>query len=580
MTRTLQAYLLARLEREPESRAVAFLNERGDHTWQTFGSVLAQAAGQAAMLADAGLKRGGVCVIVLTNGETSARLVTACLLMGAVPLLIAPPSLQTEGAFSSLGRIIEGIVRKTRPAVIVVDDALAAGAEAFEVPAGHARPVVMAHGRLESRTGDPTVFAAVGETDIAGMQLTSGTTGFPKVCVWQQDRVIAALEGMAAAMGLNQQDLLLNWTPLYHDMGLVNNFFLCMALGLPLALMKPTDFVRNPALWLRSLSALKATTTWSPNFGFALATQRCKVEDLAGVDLSHVRGFWNAAERIHYDTMIGFHERFKPLGVRFESLKTNFGCAENVGGATFSDPNGRFVYERVDSAAFLAQRVATLAAEGDQSRAVMVVSAGKGHPTLKVKILDDDGAVLPDGAIGEIALDSPSRMLGYLDDPEATSHALSGDLLRTGDLGYLRGGEVFWVGRVQERINVRGVKMDPSDLEPILFSVKGLRPGCFAAFGLDDAAAGTQRIVIVAERRESWPGGSTELAEEIRSQVFLALGVSVDEVLFVREGTLTKTSSGKRRHRFIKDLYVGGRLAEHLSPPDAAAAERPQTSGA
>jgi acyl-CoA synthetase (AMP-forming)/AMP-acid ligase II len=135
-------------------------------------------------------------------------------------------------------------------------------------------------------------------------------------------------------------------------------------------------------------------------------------------------------------------------------------------------------------------------------------------------------------------------MNGYLDDPEATHQALAGQLLRTGDLGYLRGRELFWVGRVQERINVRGVKLDPSDLEPILFAIQGLRPGCFAAFGLDDATTGTQRIVIVTELRDTWRGVSTELVEEIRNQVFLTLG-SIDEVLPVREGTLTKTSSGK-----------------------------------
>ena len=85
-------------------------------------------------------------------------------------------------------------------------------------------------------------------------------------------------------MHVTPQDTFLNWTPLYHDMGLVNNFLLCMALGVPLGMMRPQDFVKDPALWLRGLHALGATVTWSPNFGFALAAQRVRAEDLARSD--------------------------------------------------------------------------------------------------------------------------------------------------------------------------------------------------------------------------------------------------------------------------------------------------------
>ena len=580
MTRTVQAYVLDRLERAPDRPAIAFLGARGDHAWLTLQEFASQASGDAAVLAAAGLARGGVCVVVLSNGETSARVVLACLMLGAVPLLIAPPSLQSEGAFSSLTRIIQGIVQKTRPHVIVLDDSLRTTVE-LGAAAGGRSPVLVVQSALGSHAADPASFASVGEADVAAMQLTSGTTGFPKICVWQQDRVIAALEGMAAAMRITRDDTCLNWTPLYHDMGLVNNFLLCLTAGVPLGLMSPLDFVRSPASWLRWLTMLRATVTWSPNFGYALAAQRSRDEDLAGVDLSHVQAFWNAAERIHYETLVAFQKRFEPYGLRRDALKTNFGCAENVGGATFTETGRGFVFERLDRRAFLEQRRA-VPADGleAESQAVVIVGAGKGHPQLSVHVLGEDETPLPDGHIGEIALETPSRMNGYLDDADATKQAFVGPLLRTGDLGYLRGGELFWVGRAQERINVRGVKMDPSDLEPILFGIPALRPGCFAAFGQDDAETGTQRIVLVAELRDAFHDAGDAVAEDIRERTFEALGVNVDEVVLVREGTLTKTSSGKRRHRFVKDLYETGRLANHVLPQAGGdLSPQPQTNG-
>ncbi|HIE70734.1 MAG TPA: fatty acyl-AMP ligase, partial [Planctomycetes bacterium] len=152
-------------------------------------------------------------------------------------------------------------------------------------------------------------------------------------------------------MGVADDDICFNWTPLYHDMGLVNNFFLSLSEGMPLALMSPIEFIRKPALWLRALQDTRATVTWSPNFGYAVAAQRIRNEDVEGVRLDHVRGFWNAAERIHYETVREFHKKFEHLGVSWSQLKTNFGCAENIGGATFTAPGTELLVERVDSAA-------------------------------------------------------------------------------------------------------------------------------------------------------------------------------------------------------------------------------------
>ena len=151
-------------------------------------------------------------------------------------------------------------------------------------------------------------------------------------------------------------------------------------------------------------------------------------------------------------------------------------------------------------------------------------------------------------------------MACYLGDARATRRATYGKLLRTGDLGYLRGSELFWVGRVTEGINVRGKQLDPSDFELVLVNVPGLRNGCFAAFGVDDAERGTQRVVIVAEVTESTSRSHTEITNEICSRVYRYLGVTIGDVVLVQKGTLTKTSSGKRRNRFFRKLYADRQL--------------------
>jgi fatty-acyl-CoA synthase len=321
--------------------------------------------------------------------------------------------------------------------------------------------------------------------------------------------------------------------------------------------MSPHEFAADPSRWLRGLSDSRATVTWSPNFGFALAAQRARDESLDGVRLDRVRAFWNAAERIHLSTILAFAERFAPFGVSLEALKTNFGCAENVGGATFSDPRGTFVVEHLDPDLLADGKAVPTAGNG---RSVPVVGVGRPYPGLKVQIRSPEGQTLPDGVIGEIVLDSPSRMKGYLGDPDASDQALVGEMLRTGDLGYQRDEEVFWVGRVKERITVSGRKYDPSDFEATLLTVPSLRPGRFAAFGVDDEREGTERLVIVAEVIEPLSRSLEDVRREIRRKVFLDIGVNVGEVLLVSSGSLAKTSSGKRRHNHYRAMYEEGAL--------------------
>jgi acyl-CoA synthetase (AMP-forming)/AMP-acid ligase II len=363
---------------------------------------------------------------------------------------------------------------------------------------------------------------------------------------------------MTAAMAVGDDDIFFNWTPLYHDMGLVNNYLTCLVSGIPLVLMSPHDYVKAPASWLRGLSDTRSTVTWSPNFGFAVASQRIQDDELEGVSLNHVRGFWNAAERIHLSTMLEFHRRFGPYGVSMDALKTNFGCAENVGGATFTEAGKPFSFEYVDGDLLLDKRIAQ-PIPAASPRAVPVVGAGMAHPLMEMSIRSRSGNALPDGHVGEVALDTPSAMVGYWGDSRSTETAFRYGALRTGDLGYMRDGELFWVGRVKERITVRGRKVDPSDFEPVLFDIAGLRKGCFAAFGVDEPATGTQRVVVVSEVIDNLRRSIDDLREQVGRSILEKLGLAA-EILLVPSGTLTKTSSGKRRHRHFRRAYDLGEL--------------------
>ncbi len=558
---SLQAEILARLSESPDGRCLCFYGARETVHWQSRSQLYCKSVAVAQQLRQEGVRPRDICIIVLPSGETSANVLLATLLLGAVPLLIAPPTL--VGGNLELRQTLHGVLRSARPRVVVCSPSIKSDVATFEGNFPATKFVFPPDVEGMEFKNEPFAPALPTLTDIAAMQLTSGTTAAPRVCVWDHKGVLAALDGMATAMSLSATDVCVNWTPLYHDMGLVNNFFLCLARGIPLVLLSPQKFARRPALWLRSLYQTAATITWSPNFGFALTVRKAQESELEGVRLDHVRAFWNAAERIHAETFDAFHSRFAPLGVRREALKTNFGCAENIGGATFSDANELPRCENIDRRLLDERGIARVSPAAKDAEKVVLVSAGASHPALNIRILSPRGRVLSDGRVGEICLDTPSRMLRYHENARETRHAFRGGLLHTGDLGYLRNGHLFWVGRVRERITIQGKKIDPSALESIFASTPGLREGCFAAFGIPDEQMGTERLIVVGEVRSPVTDSLKNLAAAISRKCFLELGITPADIVLVPSGTLAKTSSGKRRHRYFRKLYLDGSL-EHV----------------
>jgi acyl-CoA synthetase (AMP-forming)/AMP-acid ligase II len=565
---SLQGDILARVSEAPEHRCLCFYGGQKNLEWLSRQQVYARAVAAAEQLKRDGVRPGDVCLVVLPSSATAANMLLAILLLGAVPLLIAPPTL--VGGNLEVFETLRGAVRRTRPRVVICSCSMEPALTRLE----RSFPTTKFVFHVESQYGGTLngglepVFPR--SNDVAAMQLTSGTTAAPRICVWDHKAILAALDGMAAAMALSAADVCVNWTPLYHDMGMVNNFLLCLARGVPLVLLSPQEFVRRPVLWLHALSDSGATITWSPNFGFALTVRKAKDGELDGVRLDAVRSFWNAAERVHVQTLESFYRRFSALGVRREALKTNFGCAENIGGATFSALDQAPPCEYVDRTLLDEHGIAQISTAANDAGTVAIVSAGRAHPAVSVSILSPRGRVLADGYVGEICLQTPSRMLRYHQNARATRRALRGGLLHTGDLGYLRNGDLFWVGRLRERITIHGKKIDPSAFEQVLASTPGLREGCFVAFGVPDAHLGTERVIVVSEVHSSLSENLQELAATVCRRCFVQVGITPSDVILVQPGILAKTSSGKRRHRYFRGLYLAGALEQLRIPTNAA----------
>jgi acyl-CoA synthetase (AMP-forming)/AMP-acid ligase II len=283
------------------------------------------------------------------------------------------------------------------------------------------------------------------EDDIVLLQHSSGTTGLQKGVALSHRAVFNQLNAYGKALSFNENDVIVSWLPLYHDMGLIAGFLMPILSGIPLVLMSPFDWVRAPYRLMQSVSKYRGTLSWLPNFAYNFCAQKIRNRHMEGVDLSSWRAVINCSEPVRYESHKAFYDFFRNYGLKWEALQTSYAMAENVFGVTQSQLGNEPAVAELDRESFMAERVAKSPVEGRPSMKMM--SSGRPLENVKIKILDENGNDVPENVIGEVALQSDCMLTGYFNRPDITEKAFRDGWYLTGDYGFISNGEVFVSGR-------------------------------------------------------------------------------------------------------------------------------------
>jgi 1-acyl-sn-glycerol-3-phosphate acyltransferase len=395
--------------------------------------------------------------------------------------------------------------------------------------------------------------------DPALIQYTSGSTGDPKGVLLTHANVLANLRAIYEAIEVGPDDVGVSWLPLYHDMGLIACWLGALYFGIPIVLLPPLAFLARPVRWLRAIHAHGATLSGAPNFAFDLCARRIADEDLAGLDLRSWRVAFNGSESVSPETIERFTRRFAPYGFRREAMCPVYGLAEVSVDLTVS-PLGRGPrVEELSREPFERSRAVRPAAPGE-SAPVRFVSCGRPLPGHDVRVVDPSGRPVAERVEGGIEFRGPSVTPGYFRSPEATDAVRHDGWMDSGDLGYWSEGELFVTGRRKDLVIQAGRNVSPPEVEEIAAEVAGIRRGCVAAFGVPDPGIGTERLVVVAETRETDAAGRERLRAAVLDRVAAALGNPPDRVVVTGPGTVLKTPSGKIRRHATREAYLRGEL--------------------
>ena len=554
---TLVEALEWHVEAHPDRQHVLFYRTP-EHTEQlTYAGLKSAAMAICAGLGRRGLGQGQSVAIMLPTCLEFFHCYYGILLAGGVPVPLYPPARlsQLEDHLRRQAGILDSCLA---PILITVPEAkLVARFLEAEVASLHA--VVTPSELATDGAGAQPVPVALRPEDVAFIQYTSGSTGNPKGVVLMHANLLANIRAWGRAIRMDSTDVVVSWLPLYHDMGLIGTWLGSLYHASLLVLMSPLDFLARPERWLWAIHTHRGTATAAPNFAYELCLRRLHDDTLQGLDLSSWRLAANGAEPVSPDTIARFSERFGKYGFRPESMAPVYGLAECTVGLAIPPLGRRPIVDRVQREVFLKSGRA-VAAAADDPDPLRFVACGHPLPGHQVRIINDHGQEVPDRAVGHLEFRGPSATSGYLRNPEETKKLIHGDWLDSGDLAYVANGDIFITSRAKDMIIRGGRNIYPYELEEAVGKLPGVRKGCVAIFGANDPAAGTERLVVVAETREKAAAALAPLRRQINQLAVELVGTPTDDIVLAPPQTVLKTSSGKIRRAATRDLYLRGAI--------------------
>ncbi|MCX4093112.1 AMP-binding protein [Nocardia sp. alder85J] len=384
------------------------------------------------------------------------------------------------------------------------------------------------------------------------VQFSSGSTARPKGVRLTHAQFLSGVAAIDTHISTTADDVLVQWVPLFHDMGLVS--LMC-------SLLTPNDahlfsaltFVKNPGAVLRYTAEVGGTITNGPNFSFDKLIEAAG-EVFGGEPGDRPLRRWrlalNGAEPVRAHTVREFARTFAPLGVPASTMYPCYGMAEATLAVTLPVPGAAPRVLTVDRDELVPGRPAR-PVPPDAPNARELVSVGVPIPGITVRICAFDGTPLPGGHVGEIRIQGPAVTSGYHGDDEITRAALVDGWLRTGDLGLLDGGELVIVGRVKEMIIVQGRNFYPDDVEEAVRVVPGVHKGhCVAVADTE----GERMIVVAESEHESGTAAGDAVVAGISRAVSKALTLAAVVVLLVPAKALPRTTSGKWQRSLVAEL--------------------------
>ncbi|WP_416975535.1 AMP-binding protein [Streptomyces sp. 4F14] len=508
-------------------RGLHVLRRGRDGESLSYADLFTEAGRVAAGLLARGVEPGERVGLVLPTSVDFARAFFGVLAAGAVAVPLPGPT--PFGSSDAYLRRTAAALRRSRVRTVLA-------APATRPALGVDADVLLVPEVAEAGTA----YVVREASDPAVVQYTSGTSSEPRGVVLSHGNVAAGVEAIARGTRLTSDDVGCTWLPLFHDMGLIGSFLTPLLHDVAVHLLTPEDYLRDPRGWIEAMGRLGATFTMAPDSGYRYVLRR-GTGPSAGLDLSRWRIAVNGAEPVDRRLQDAFVARFAPAGLARDVFLPAYGLAEATLAVAFPPAGRPTKVLRADRDELNRGRYVPVAPGGGPYRELVSV----GRPVARTEVR----VTAADGEVGDIEVRGASVTgSGYDRDPrESRRLLLPGGWVATGDLGLWHDGELYVVGRTKEVIIVFGANHWASDIETVVRDTPGLPVHGVLAEQIWSEDGGRLGLVVETTRRDA--EGRRAASGRIRARVMAELGITPDEIVFVRRGGIARTSSGKAIRR-------------------------------
>ncbi len=513
----------------------------------SYRDLLGQAKMVAGKLQAKGIAPGERVIIVLPTCPAFAVTFWGIVLAGAVPCVLPSPTL-SRAPQAGIDKI-EAVSHKIDGQLLITSDKEAAAwAEGVS-----ALPIITVEA-LDAEALAPHRCVERDPADLAVIQATSGSTSAPKCVMLSHVNILSNCAQMRNKTSFSEGDVVVSWLPMFHDMGLIGCLIYSLVAKAPAVLIPSSKFIRRPFIYLKAISDYRGSKSPAPNFAYGLLLSKITDEQLATLDLSSMKSAVCGAEPVDPLLLQAYSNRFKSAQLGPTALGPAYGMAEVALCATMSAPDEPLAYETISDFELHQNGVAVPILPESDERSLNVCNCGRPVDGMAIEIRNTHHSPLPDGNVGRIWLSGPSIMMGYMGDPEKTAETLVDGWLDTGDIGYMRNGYLFVLGRDKELIIIRGHNYYPTDFERAAEQIDGIDSGRVVAFGVYNSAVFSEQLHLVCEVKKSKM--SDELAEQIKAHVATTTGIPPAHVALMPRGTIPRTTSGKLQRALLKKTYT------------------------
>lgn len=546
-------------ETQPDREAIIhWVGGEKPFRW-TYSKLLESANKYSVVLKKHGIKPGEVCALIMRHNPEFYPLYLGIVGAGALPAVLAYPNPRLHPEKFRQG--LEGMSQRSGLDRILTERPLQEIIQPFvdkKESTVHELfyPLEWDKDKIDEAIYNEIINErnAVKRDDPVLLQHSSGTTGLQKPVVLSNSAVLDHVNQYGSSLNLNDNDVIVSWLPLYHDMGLIGAFHIPLAAGIPSIQIDPFEWVLAPILLMEAAAEEKATVTWLPNFAFNLLADKIREEEMENLDLSSLRLLINASEPIRTESFKKFFNKFEKYGIKKNTFSTLYGMAEVTLAFSQTEP-GAIVGEIAVDRDKLSQGVIELADESTKVIRVCVAS-GKLLPDTEMKIVDENRKLVGENNVGEIVVKSICMFDGYRNYPEKTAEVLDEEgWYYSGDYGFVYNDELYVIGRKKDIIIVAGKNVYPEDVENAVQSVSKIIPGRLIAFGEEDEELGTEMVSVVAETKLT----DFEQLRKLKLEIINAgmdIGVSISEIYLVPPRWLIKSSAGKPSRKANRDRLI------------------------